>query len=134
MAPWPRYASQLIQAGAPLIVVSEQLGHRNTDSVGRTYGHMAPQIRQAEVWYRFASLEDIPNEPVLNPSQPRYAYLCRLPLVMWIREPMSSKVPVPFDFSAWRPRNSPRPVAGEVGGDALADESLQRRGPPARRV
>ena len=50
------YASQLIQVGTPLIVVAEQLGHRNIDTVSRTYGHLAPDIRLAEVRKRFASL------------------------------------------------------------------------------
>jgi integrase len=50
------YASQLIQAGAPLPVVAEQLGHANTDTVGRTYGHLAPQIRESEVRQRFTTL------------------------------------------------------------------------------
>lgn len=51
------YASQLIQDGTPLIVVAEQLGHRNIDTVSRTYGHLAPDIRLAEVRKRFASLK-----------------------------------------------------------------------------
>lgn len=50
------YASQLVQSGTPLIVVAEQLGHRNIDTVSRTYGHLAPDIRLAEVRKRFASL------------------------------------------------------------------------------
>src|SRR5262249_11314522 len=50
------YASQLIQAGAPLPVVAEQLGHANTDTVSRTYGHLAPQIRESEVRQRFTIL------------------------------------------------------------------------------
>ena len=50
------YASQLVQAGAPLTVVAEQLGHANTVTVSRTYGHVSPQIREAEVRQRFASL------------------------------------------------------------------------------
>ncbi len=53
------YASQLIQNGTPLIVVAEQLGHRNIDTVSRTYGHLAPDIRLAEVRRRFASLQQI---------------------------------------------------------------------------
>lgn len=56
------YASQLIQAGAPLIVISEQLGHANTDTVGRTYGHMSPQIRESEIQQRFTSLTSVPVE------------------------------------------------------------------------
>lgn len=67
------YASQLVQAGAPLIVVAEQLGHRNTDTVSRTYGHMAPQIRAAEVCQRFSSLIDR-NSAVLPPRR-SYAHL-----------------------------------------------------------
>lgn len=50
------YASQLIADGAPLIVVSEQLGHSDCNTVIRTYGHLAPQLRQSEVNSRFASL------------------------------------------------------------------------------
>jgi integrase len=50
------YASQLIQAGTPLSVIAEQLGHANTTTVSRTYGHLAPQIREAEVRQRFAPL------------------------------------------------------------------------------
>ncbi|CAN7408915.1 site-specific integrase [Phyllobacterium sp. LjRoot231] len=50
------YASQLIADGAPLIVVSEQLGHSDCNTVIRTYGHLAPQLRQSEVNLRFASL------------------------------------------------------------------------------
>lgn len=48
------YASQLVQSGTPLPVVAEQLGHRNCDTVSRYYGHLAPQIREAEVRQRFS--------------------------------------------------------------------------------
>jgi integrase len=51
------YASQLVQAGAPLTVVSDQLGHVNTVTVSRTYGHVSPQIRESEVRQRFTVLE-----------------------------------------------------------------------------
>jgi integrase/recombinase XerD len=50
------YASQLVQAGTPLIVISEQLGHTNIMSVSMVYGHLAPQIREAEVRQRFTSV------------------------------------------------------------------------------
>jgi integrase/recombinase XerD len=53
------YASQLVQAGAPLIVVADQLGHADTQTVGRTYGHMSPQIRESEVRQRFSRLSEI---------------------------------------------------------------------------
>lgn len=51
------YASQLIQAGAPLIVVADQLGHRNINTVSSTYGHLSPQIRESEVRQRFTSID-----------------------------------------------------------------------------
>ena len=51
------YASQLVQAGTPLIVVAQQLGHANTDTVSRTYGHLAPQIREVQVRTHFAELD-----------------------------------------------------------------------------
>ena len=50
------YASQLVQAGAPLTAVAEQLGHVNTVTVSRTYGHISPQIRESEVRQRFQVL------------------------------------------------------------------------------
>lgn len=50
------YASQLVQAATPLIVVAQQLGHATADTVARTYGHMAPQIREMQVRKNFAPL------------------------------------------------------------------------------
>lgn len=50
------YASQLVQAATPLLVVSQQLGHATTDTVARTYGHLAPQIRAAQIRRNFAPL------------------------------------------------------------------------------
>lgn len=50
------YASQLIQAGATVYAVAEQLGHADATTVLRTYGHLSPQIREAEVRQRFTSI------------------------------------------------------------------------------
>lgn len=50
------YASQLIQAGATIYAVADQLGHSNPTTVLRTYGHLAPQIRESEVRQRFTPL------------------------------------------------------------------------------
>jgi integrase len=52
------YASQLVQSGAPLIVVADQLGHANTNTVSQTYGHLSPQIRESEVRQRFTVLDE----------------------------------------------------------------------------
>ncbi|WP_320178993.1 site-specific integrase [Roseovarius pacificus] len=51
------YARQLVQAGTPLVVIAQQLGHANTDTVSRTYGHLAPQIREIQVKTHFAELD-----------------------------------------------------------------------------
>ena len=59
------YASQLVQAGTPLSVVADQLGHSDTTTVSRTYGHLAPQIREAEVRHRFSCL-DFENARLAN--------------------------------------------------------------------
>lgn len=53
------YASQLIQSGAPMIVVADQLGHANTNTVSQTYGHLSPQIRESEVRQRFTSIDGL---------------------------------------------------------------------------
>lgn len=52
------YASQLIQAGATVYAVAEQLGHANPTTVLRTYGHLSPQIRESEVRQRFTSISE----------------------------------------------------------------------------
>lgn len=51
------YASQLVQAGTALVVIAQQPGHANTDTVSRTYGHLAPQIREIQVKTHFAELD-----------------------------------------------------------------------------
>lgn len=51
------YASQLVQAGTPLPIVAQQLGHATTDTVSRTYGHLAPSTMEAEIRSRFAQLD-----------------------------------------------------------------------------
>ena len=51
------YASQLVQAGTPLVVIAQQLGHATTDTVSRTYGHLAPQIRETQIKTHFAELD-----------------------------------------------------------------------------
>lgn len=50
------YASQLVQAGATVYAVAAQLGHADPTRVLRTYGHLAPQIREAEVRQRFTAV------------------------------------------------------------------------------
>jgi integrase/recombinase XerD len=51
------YASQLVQSGASLIAVAEQLGHANTQTVSSTYGHLAGFHRRDEVALHFEALE-----------------------------------------------------------------------------
>ena len=52
------YASQLGQAGTPLAIVARQLGHANTDTVSRTYGHLSCISIERELSQRFASIEE----------------------------------------------------------------------------
>ncbi|WP_425053072.1 tyrosine-type recombinase/integrase [Psychromarinibacter sp. S121] len=51
------YASQLVQAGTPLAIVAKQLGHANTDTVSRTYGHLSSRSIETEIHKRFAPIE-----------------------------------------------------------------------------
>jgi integrase len=50
------YASQLVQAGTSLMVVAEQLGHANTQTVSATYGHLVSRHRAEEIDARFEPL------------------------------------------------------------------------------
>lgn len=60
------YASQLVQAGTPLAIVAKQLGHANTDTVSRTYGHLSCQSIEEELSRRFAPLAKSRNDPRLK--------------------------------------------------------------------
>ncbi|MGZ2260023.1 tyrosine-type recombinase/integrase [Roseobacter sp. A03A-229] len=51
------YASQLVQAGMPLAMIAKQLGHANTDTVSRTYGHLCCDGLEGEISRRFAPLQ-----------------------------------------------------------------------------
>lgn len=51
------YASQLVQSGASLIAVADQLGHANTQTVSATYGHLAGFHRRDEVARHFEVFE-----------------------------------------------------------------------------
>ncbi|WP_109468703.1 tyrosine-type recombinase/integrase [Albibacillus kandeliae] len=50
------YASQLVEAGASLVIVARQLGHASTDTVGRTYGHVSEHTIERAISTRFAPL------------------------------------------------------------------------------
>ena len=60
------YASQLVQAGTPLAVIAKQLGHSNTDTVSRTYGHLCCDSTEAEISKRFAPLQKRRRDVRLN--------------------------------------------------------------------
>ncbi|SFR32832.1 Phage integrase family protein [Litoreibacter janthinus] len=60
------YASQLVQAGTPLAVVARQLGHSNTDTVSRTYGHLCCETIEKELSRRFAPLRRVRNDTRLK--------------------------------------------------------------------
>uniref|UniRef100_Q11J21 Phage integrase n=1 Tax=Chelativorans sp. (strain BNC1) TaxID=266779 RepID=Q11J21_CHESB len=64
------YASQLVQAGMQLSIVAKQLGHADIATVDRTYGHLAPQLSEAEVQRRFSPLrsEYIEMAAVMKPA------------------------------------------------------------------
>ncbi len=51
------YASQLIQGGASLLTVAEQLGHCNVQTVSTTYGHLCAHQREEEVRRSFEALQ-----------------------------------------------------------------------------
>jgi integrase/recombinase XerD len=62
------YASQLVQSGASVFAIAEQLGHADPSVVLRTYGHLTPQIRESEVRQRFSTL-DIDNANQVVPRR-----------------------------------------------------------------
>lgn len=53
------YASQLVAAGVSLEVIAKQLGHANTTTVSRFYGHLAEHFRESEIRTHFAPLSNL---------------------------------------------------------------------------
>lgn len=76
------YASQLVQAGTPLAMVAKQLGHTNTDTVSRTYGHLCCDGLENEISRRFAPLQIAVRDPRLkrlrdtlqNKAEPQWSW------------------------------------------------------------
>ncbi len=60
------YASQLVQAGTPLAIVAKQLGHSNTDTVSRTYGHLSCDSIESEISRLFAPLRSFSKDERLE--------------------------------------------------------------------
>nr|WP_255552373.1 site-specific integrase [Maritimibacter dapengensis] len=51
------YASDLVKAGVSLDSVAKQLGHANILTVVNTYGHLAEQVREAQIRGSFSPLD-----------------------------------------------------------------------------
>jgi integrase len=62
------YASQLVQSGASLIAVADQLGHANTQTVSATYGHLAGFHRRDEIMRHFEGLDGPAAAPQTRPE------------------------------------------------------------------
>lgn len=95
------YASQLVQSGASLSAVAEQLGHADTQTVSSTYGHLAARHRFAEIDRHF--------EPIRfrHDSQPGRAISCRSDVV--------SNFTLNTDHTSW-----PRSNFSKLNGPLLA--------------
>ena len=50
------YASQLVEDGTPLFIVSRQLGHASTMMVEKVYGHLSPSWSEHTIERHFAPL------------------------------------------------------------------------------
>jgi integrase/recombinase XerD len=51
------YASDLIRHGVPMEIVARQFGHSGSETVSKTYGHLAEQFREEFIRKRFSPLE-----------------------------------------------------------------------------
>lgn len=60
------YASQLLQNGASILTVADQLGHANTQTVSATYGHLTTKSRADDVERCFSSIHEPENAPSLD--------------------------------------------------------------------
>ncbi|MGC3940075.1 tyrosine-type recombinase/integrase [Roseobacter sp. EG26] len=55
-------ASQLVQAGTSLAMIAKQLGHPNTDTASRNYGHLCCHGLETEISRRFALIQKARND------------------------------------------------------------------------
>jgi len=101
------YASQLVQAGTPLAVVAQQLGHSNTDTVSRTYGHLSSATIEAELSSRFSALEPANEDNLID--------------IRGLRDSLQDGPHLPNDESAW-PRKNFSLAAGPLLQLVKADE------------
>jgi integrase/recombinase XerD len=84
------YASQLVQNGASLIAVADQLGHANTQTVSATYGHFAGFHRREEVSRHFETLDtQSPKKPRDAEHLRRSEWYSPIPETSWPRSNLS---------------------------------------------
>ena len=64
------YATQLLQAGAPITYVSQQMGHRDASITLRVYAHYLPDVSRREV-DRLDALQPnaTPAQPEADPAE-----------------------------------------------------------------
>lgn len=77
------YASQLVQAGTAFTIVAKQLGHADTTTVDKIYGHLAPNQTVTELEKRFEPLSPefvaiaLQTNTVLNRIKERFGGMDR---------------------------------------------------------
>jgi len=64
------YASQLLQQGASLLTVADQLGHANTQTVSATYGHLTSQSRADDINRCFVPIAPAGTDKSIVESEP----------------------------------------------------------------
>ncbi len=74
------YASQLLQDGASIISVADQLGHANTQTVSTTYGHLTARTRANDIDRCFAPIFDGEEKTKSEGQETSLNTLGRLPV------------------------------------------------------
>ncbi|MFV2052261.1 tyrosine-type recombinase/integrase [Aliiroseovarius sp. YM-037] len=106
------YASQLLQDGASLMTVADQLGHANTQTVSSTYGHLTSFRKADEIERCFSTLLQTTERPISTSKN------------TVIDDPASQSLPVfrHRSDSSW-PRSNHSSYSGPLLG-ALRPETL----------
>ena len=85
------YASQLLQDGASLMTVADQLGHANTQTVSSTYGHLTSVRKADEIEKCFSTLQPTTKRPAStakssttdDPATPQFPVFRHRPDSSW---------------------------------------------------
>lgn len=108
------YASDLIHRGVPLEVIARQFGHVGSETVSKTYGHLAEQFREEEIRRKFSPLDPVQVDKARDRSVELETLWASVQAVDWRRY---GELPRSAHGPAKSLLRTPREVSAVFGAD-----------------